>query len=120
MRRSRGFSGRDVLCFAHDWDSDPLSRTHMMRLVARNNRVLWINSIGYRRMTLSKRDLTRVADKVKKFVEPVREVEPNLFVLGPLAVPLYDVPAVQRALTDGGARLLEYRIETEGLRIEIA
>lgn len=28
-----------------------------------------------------------------------------------------DVHAVQRALTDGGARLLEYRIETEGLRV---
>jgi D-glycero-alpha-D-manno-heptose-7-phosphate kinase len=31
-----------------------------------------------------------------------------------------DVPAVQRALTAGGARLLEYRIETEGLRIHSA
>ena len=29
-----------------------------------------------------------------------------------------DVPAVQRALTDGGARVLEYRIETEGLRVQ--
>jgi D-glycero-alpha-D-manno-heptose-7-phosphate kinase len=28
-----------------------------------------------------------------------------------------DVPAVQRALTSGGARILEYRIETEGLRV---
>ena len=28
-----------------------------------------------------------------------------------------DVPAVQRALSAGGARILEYRIETEGLRI---
>jgi len=28
-----------------------------------------------------------------------------------------DVPAVQRALAAGGARLLDYRIETEGLRI---
>jgi D-glycero-alpha-D-manno-heptose-7-phosphate kinase len=29
-----------------------------------------------------------------------------------------DVPAVRRALADGGARLLEYRIEVEGLRVE--
>ncbi len=28
-----------------------------------------------------------------------------------------DVPAVQRALTSGGARVLEYRVETEGLRV---
>ena len=32
----------------------------------------------------------------------------------------HDVPAVQRALSSGGARLLEYRIETEGLRIHSA
>ena len=29
-----------------------------------------------------------------------------------------DVPAVQQALASRGARLLDYRIETEGLRIE--
>ena len=29
-----------------------------------------------------------------------------------------DVPAVRRALADGGARLLEYRIEAEGLKVE--
>lgn len=31
-----------------------------------------------------------------------------------------DVPAVRNALTAGGARLLEYRIETEGLRVHSA
>jgi D-glycero-alpha-D-manno-heptose-7-phosphate kinase len=29
-----------------------------------------------------------------------------------------DVPAVQQALSSGGARLLDYRIETEGLRVQ--
>ena len=29
-----------------------------------------------------------------------------------------DVPAVQQALTSGGARLLDYRIETDGLRVD--
>jgi D-glycero-alpha-D-manno-heptose-7-phosphate kinase len=31
-----------------------------------------------------------------------------------------DVPAVQRALVGGGARLLEYRIEPEGLKVEVS
>jgi D-glycero-alpha-D-manno-heptose-7-phosphate kinase len=31
-----------------------------------------------------------------------------------------DTPAVQRALAQGGARVLEYRIETEGLRIHVS
>ena len=33
--------GRDMLCFSHDWNGDPLSKTHLMRLLARDNRVLW-------------------------------------------------------------------------------
>lgn len=88
--------GRDVLCFGHDWTGDPLSKTHLMRLTARKNRVLWINSIGYRKPTASARDMKRIADKLKKFTERVREVEPNIFVLGPLAIPIYDSPVVQR------------------------
>ena len=26
-------SGRDILCFSHDWTGDPLSKTHFMRLL---------------------------------------------------------------------------------------
>src|SRR6266545_3549933 len=51
--------GRDMLCFSHDWSGDPLSKTHLMRLMARENRVLWVNSIGYRTPTASKADLSR-------------------------------------------------------------
>jgi glycosyltransferase involved in cell wall biosynthesis len=88
--------GRDILCFGHDWTGDPLSKTHMMRMMAEKNRVLWINSIGYRKPTATVRDAKRILDKLDKFKDRVREVEKNLFVLGPLAIPLYDVPAVRR------------------------
>ena len=54
---SRVLRGRDMLCFGHDWSGDPLSKTHLMRLLARDNRILWINSIGYRAPTASARDL---------------------------------------------------------------
>ena len=93
--------GRDVLCFGHDWTGDPLSKTHIMRLISQNNRVLWINSIGYRKVTATARDMRRIADKLKKFTERVREVEPNLFVLGPLAIPVYDSPLVTGSVVTG-------------------
>jgi glycosyltransferase involved in cell wall biosynthesis len=94
--RDHELAGRSVLCFGHDWTGDPLSKTHIMRLMARKNRVLWINSIGYRKPTASARDMKRIVDKLKKFTERVREAEPNIFVLGPLAIPAYDSPLVQR------------------------
>jgi glycosyltransferase involved in cell wall biosynthesis len=87
--------GRDILCFSHDWTGDPLSRTHLMRLLARANRVLWVNSIGYRSPTLSKADLGRALKKVAAAASPVREVEPNIFVFNPLAIPAYGRPRIR-------------------------
>jgi len=92
----RVLRGRDMLCFGHDWSGDPLSKTHLMRLLARDNRILWINSIGYRAPTASARDFSRIINKLKSFAEPVREVEPNIFVLNPLAIPAYGVPFMQK------------------------
>lgn len=93
---SRVLRGRDMLCFGHDFTGDPLSKTHLMRLMSKENRILWINSIGYRAPTASARDFRRIINKLKAATEPVREVEPNLFVLNPLAVPAYGIPAMQK------------------------
>jgi glycosyltransferase involved in cell wall biosynthesis len=98
-RPAAAVEGRDILCFSHDWNGDPLSKTHLMRLLARKNRVLWVNSIGYRAPTASRADLGRVVRKLAAAATPLREVEPNLFVLSPLAVPAYGVAAVRRLNT---------------------
>ncbi|WP_165066895.1 glycosyltransferase [Paludisphaera rhizosphaerae] len=87
--------GRDIVCFSHDWNGDPLSKTHLMRLLARDNRVLWVNSIGYRTPTVSRADASRAFRKLAAATRPIRAVEPNLFVLSPLAVPVYDRKAVR-------------------------
>src|SRR5438128_711132 len=81
--------GYDMLCFSHDWTGDPLSKTHVMRVLARSNRILWVNSIGYRTPSLNKADISRVFRKLAAFTERIREVEPNIFVLNPLAIPAY-------------------------------
>src|SRR6266511_428128 len=95
--------GRDMLCFSHDWSGDPLSKTHLMRLMARENRVLWVNSIGYRTPTASKADLSRAFWKLAAAASPLREVEPNIFTLNPLAIPAYGNPGV-RAFNRGFLR----------------
>src|SRR5437763_5434641 len=81
--------GRDLICFSHDWGGDPLSKNHLMRLLARENRVLWVNSIGYRTPTVSRADAARAIRKLKQAASPLRQVEPNLYVLNPLAIPSY-------------------------------
>lgn len=88
--------GRDIVCFSNDWSGDPLSKTHIMRLLARDNRVLWVNSIGYRTPSVtSKADLGRAWNKLRAWQQPIREVENNIFVLNPLAIPLYGHPAAR-------------------------
>jgi glycosyltransferase involved in cell wall biosynthesis len=99
--------GRDMLCFSHDWNGDPLSKTHLMRLLARDNRILWVNSIGYRAPSVNRADFSRAFRKLAAATQPIREVERNLFVLSPLALPAYGVPAL-RALN---AHLLRFQVK---------
>lgn len=87
--------GRDIVCFSHDWTGDPLSKTHLMRVLSKENRILWINAIANRMPTTSSKDIKRIFTKLKKFTEPVREVEPNIHVLNPLAIPTYGSEAVR-------------------------
>ncbi len=102
MRRSedmdvalRALRGRDLVVFSNDWDGDPLSKVHIMRILSRENRVLWVNSIGNRAPKANAHDLNRIWRKLASFTEGIREVEPNLFVLAPLAVPFYGSEAVR-------------------------
>lgn len=99
--------GRDILCFSHDWSGDPLSKTHLMRALARHNRVLWVNSIGYRTPTASKADITRIFKKLAAATQPLSEPEKNIFVLNPLAIPAYGRPRIR----DLNRRLLRFQVK---------
>lgn len=88
-------SGRDIVCFSNDWDGDPLSKTHLMRLLARENRVLWVNSLGNRAPTATARDAHRIVKKLRDAARGLTEPEPNLHVLAPLYVPAYGSEAVR-------------------------
>ena len=96
QEKSGVLRGRDILCFSHDWTGDPLSKTHLMRVLSRENRILWINAIANRMPTTSSKDISRIFKKLKSFTEPVREVEKNIFVLSPLAIPAYGTEAVRK------------------------
>jgi glycosyltransferase involved in cell wall biosynthesis len=90
------FEGRDMLCFSHDFTGDPLSKTHLMRLLARRNRILWVNSIGYRAPTVSRRDIRRAFSKLTAAMAPITERESNIFVMNPLAIPAYGSPMIRK------------------------
>jgi hypothetical protein len=58
MQAQQGMKGQDIICFAKEWNEDPTSCNHVLRELAKNNRVLWLNSISTRSSNLaSGRDL---------------------------------------------------------------
>jgi glycosyltransferase involved in cell wall biosynthesis len=54
---------RDLLVFGEDWGAHPSSTQHLVSRLARDRRVLWVNSLGLRRPRLSRADLQRLARK---------------------------------------------------------
>ena len=94
---ARSLRGRDIVCFSNDWDGDPLSKMHAMKILSRHNRVLWVNSIGNRRPTVSARDAQRMLRKFSGAMQGLRERHPNIWVLTPLAIPFYGSELVRAA-----------------------
>jgi len=88
--------GRDIVCFSPDWTGDPLSKTHLMRLLSRDNRILWVNSIGVRTPSVEAADIRRAVGKLLAAVRRMGNPEPNIFVLSPLAIPVYHRPWIER------------------------
>ena len=41
--------GQGIICITQDWQGDPTSKKHIMRVLSRQNKILWVNSIGVRR-----------------------------------------------------------------------
>jgi glycosyltransferase involved in cell wall biosynthesis len=80
--------GQNIICFAKDWSEDPTSNNHVMLSLARDNKVLWLNSIVMRRPTFtSDRDLGKIWHKLKSFFRGAEHPAPNLWVVTPIVLP---------------------------------
>jgi glycosyltransferase involved in cell wall biosynthesis len=95
--------GRDIVCVGFaDWDTELwTNQHHLMSRLARDNRVLFVESLGLRRPQLAGRDLARIARRLRRGVAPPRTVD-GLHVLSPLVIPLHSNRLVRKL----NARLL--------------
>jgi glycosyltransferase involved in cell wall biosynthesis len=92
--------GRDIVCVGFaDWDTDLwTNQHHLMSRLARDNRVLFVESLGLRRPQLAGRDLARVWRRLRSGLSPPRARD-GLHVLSPLVLPLHG-SRLARALND--------------------
>ncbi|MCP4632288.1 MAG: glycosyltransferase [candidate division Zixibacteria bacterium] len=86
-----------IICYAEDWNRLPSSTQHLIRGLSKTHKVLWVDSLGLRTPSVgSGGDLKRIIGKVKKFFKGIVEVEPNIFELSPIVIPLYKYKIFRR------------------------
>lgn len=78
---------QSIICFANDWESDPTSKHQVMRILSRSNKILWVNSIGMRRPSLSNSDMSRIWAKLKLWFHGLSKVNENLYHFTPIVLP---------------------------------
>jgi glycosyltransferase involved in cell wall biosynthesis len=79
---------QNIVCFAKDWSEDPTSNNHVMRVLARTNKVLWLNSIATRVPNLgSSGDVRKIFNKLKSFARGPVHIENELEVYTPIVLP---------------------------------
>ncbi len=83
---------RPIICFsANDWDDIPSSKFHIMRHLGKSRKVLYVDTIGLRHPKLSSKDAKRALGKLTRAVVGLRNVENNVYVCSPLAIPYHDI-----------------------------
>jgi glycosyltransferase involved in cell wall biosynthesis len=89
--------GASIVCVGFaDWETENwTNQQHLMSRLARENRVLFIESLGLRRPTVSTRDLRRMASRLKRGLRPLSERD-GVHVLSPLVIPFHSHRSIQR------------------------
>jgi glycosyltransferase involved in cell wall biosynthesis len=90
MPDPRPLRGRDIVCVGFaDWDTELwTNQHHLMSRLARENRVLFIESLGLRQPQFARRDLARIVRRLRRGLAPPRAVD-GLHVLSPLVLPFH-------------------------------
>ncbi len=89
---SYGLSGESIICFAGEdwWYHHPHSKNHILKRLAKCNRVLFVNSITMGLPSMSNPDFfLKIRCKLGSLLRCLRKVPEGLHVLTPLSLPFY-------------------------------
>lgn len=79
---------RNIVCVTSSWYDHPTSKHHVMRLLAEENDVLWINFHASRRPQLTGGDALLVYRRLQRVWQGPQRVAPRIDVFSPLMIPL--------------------------------
>lgn len=87
-----GIEGESIVCFAGEdwWYHNPHSKNHIAKRLARQNKVLFVNSVTMGMPPASNPDFfKKIWRKLRSFMRGVRKVSDGLWVMTPIVIPLY-------------------------------
>lgn len=81
-----------IVCLAlNEWSGMQQNSHHLMReAVRRGYRVLYVDPVGLRRAKLRRKDLAKLARRLRQSTRPLTTVEQGITRLAPLGIPLQD------------------------------
>jgi glycosyltransferase involved in cell wall biosynthesis len=87
--------GHSIICFAGEdwWYHHPHSKNHIMKRLARQNRVMFINSISMGLPSMRSRDFfAKIRRKLKSYLKFVRRSPEGIWVVTPIVTPFFSSP----------------------------
>src|SRR5215469_3263247 len=87
-----GLSGKSVICFAGEdwWIHHPHSKNHILRRLAGQNKVLFVNSITMGLPSMSNADFFfKIRNKLRSYARWLKRIPDGLYVMTPVSFPVY-------------------------------
>lgn len=112
---------RDLIVFGEDWGRHPTSTQHLVRRLANDRKVVWINSVGMRRPRLGLRDLKRIGQKLhsmsngRSTPQQSAVLPDNMTIIEPKVVPWPGSRVVSQINRYVGGRVLRRHIDNANL-----
>jgi glycosyltransferase involved in cell wall biosynthesis len=104
-------SGKNIICFASGWDFHPTSKHHVMRRLARHNKIIWVNWHSSRRPRVHPSDLRTMWNKVCQIGKGAQRVDDNITVVTPFQIPMPGSRVARRFNTLSVRRAVERVLE---------
>lgn len=86
-----------IVYFGNDWFAENrTSSHHIARLLSQRNRLLYVETPGMRAPGATKRDLTKLHQKLRRSLQPVQKIQENLWLLTVPQIPFRRLPLTRQ------------------------
>ncbi len=87
----------EIIYIANDWVTEnKTSSHHIAEILARENKILYVEASGQRAPRASKRDLKKILKKLRKAWMPPQQIQKNFYIFSPFILPFHKFILIQK------------------------